>query len=246
MELAGPIAEILARIKGVLATAAPFDPATSTRRFTLGAPDAVLAVLLSPLLARLRTAAPGINISLRQLLPVPGEMSPGRAWRGTFDDLESRVMDITVIPSDEIPARFESRTLYAEKFVIAMRPGHAFARDPSLVRYCAMQHLVVSLTGDPFGFVDQALTERGLSRRVALTVPNFMFALAVLDETDLIAALPERFLAMHANRFKLIRVPPPLPLAQFQLNAVASKAAMLDAGLAWLFNQISWTEPVAT
>src|SRR5687767_9496348 len=37
-ELAAPIADILARIRGVVATAAPFDPAHSQRRFTIGAP----------------------------------------------------------------------------------------------------------------------------------------------------------------------------------------------------------------
>src|SRR5919108_2458436 len=31
-ELAAPIADVLARIRGVMATAAPFDPSTSTRR----------------------------------------------------------------------------------------------------------------------------------------------------------------------------------------------------------------------
>jgi DNA-binding transcriptional LysR family regulator len=242
MALAAPITEILAGVAGVLATAAPFDPATSTRRLTLGAPDAVSAVLLSPLLARLRKLAPGIDISLRQLLPVPGETLPSRAWRSTFEDLESRAMDIAIIPSDEMPIRFHARTLYAEEFVIAMRSGHAFGRDPTLERYCAMRHLVVSLTGDPFGFIDQVLLERGLSRRVALTVPNFMFALAVLNETDLIAALPQRLVAMHAHRFKLISVPPPLPLVSFRLSAVASKAAMMDAGLAWLFDQIGLAE----
>ena len=46
MELAEPIADILARVRSVVATAAPFDPATSTRRFMIAAPDAVSAVLL--------------------------------------------------------------------------------------------------------------------------------------------------------------------------------------------------------
>ena len=40
------------------------------------------------------------------------------------------------------------RTLYEEDFVVAMRAGHPFADDPTLDRYCEMQHLVVSLTGD--------------------------------------------------------------------------------------------------
>ena len=37
---------ILERIKGLVATSEPFEPATSARRFTIGAPDAVSAVFL--------------------------------------------------------------------------------------------------------------------------------------------------------------------------------------------------------
>src|SRR5436190_23828643 len=39
IELAEPVAEILTRVRRVISTAEPFDPATSTRRFTIGAPD---------------------------------------------------------------------------------------------------------------------------------------------------------------------------------------------------------------
>src|SRR6478672_9855447 len=42
-ELAEPIADILARVRRVVATAEPFDAARSTRRFALGAPDALSA-----------------------------------------------------------------------------------------------------------------------------------------------------------------------------------------------------------
>ena len=68
-ELAEPIAEILARVRRVISTAEPFDPATSTRRFTIGAPDGASAVFLVPLLAALRRSAPAIDISVRQILP---------------------------------------------------------------------------------------------------------------------------------------------------------------------------------
>ena len=148
-ELAAPIADVLARVRSVISTAEPFDPATSTRRFTIGAPDGVSAVFLPPLLAELRERAPGIDISVRQLLPAPGESSPERAWRSAFTELEARAMDIAIIPSDDIPARFHQRLLYEEDFVVAMRAGHPFADAPTLERYCEMQHLVVSLSGDP-------------------------------------------------------------------------------------------------
>lgn len=237
-ELAAPIADVLARARNVISTAAPFDPATSTRRFKIGAPDGVSAVFLPPLLAELRQTAPNIDISLRQSLPTQGETSPERAWRGAFADLEARATDVAVIPSDDIPARFHRRTLYEEDFVIAMRAGHPFADDPTLARYCRMQHLVVSLTGDAYGFVDEVLAKRDCSRRIALTVPNFMFALAVIGETDLLCALPRRFAGLHAARFNVVSLDAPLPLGSFRLNAVAPEAAMMDAGLTWLFDTL--------
>ncbi len=244
LELAAPIADVLARARSVIATAEPFDPARSTRRFTIGAPDGASAVFLPPLLGALQRMAPGIDISIRQLLPVPAEMSPEQAWRNAFAELDARDMDIAVIPTDRAPARFHARHLYEEDFVVAMRAGHPFARNPSLKQYCALQHLVVSFTGDRLGFVDEALARQGFARRIALTVPNFMFALAVIAGTDLISALPRRFVAMHAARFGIVAVDPPLPLTRFRLTAVAPKVAMMDAGLAWLFDLLHGVELV--
>lgn len=239
MELAAPIADVLARVRMVVSTAAPFDPATSTRRFTIGAPDGVSAVLLPGLLEGLHHSAPGIDIGLRQLLPAPGETSLERAWRGAFAELEARAMDIAIIPSDEIPARFHRRILYEEDFVIAVRNGHPLAKTPTLDRYCEAEHLVVSLTGDPYAFVDDALSRLGRARRIALTVPNFMFALAVVAETDFVCALPRHFAARYAPRFDVVSLETPLPLGGFRLNAVVPRAAMMDVGLAWLLDLLS-------
>jgi DNA-binding transcriptional LysR family regulator len=233
-ELAAPIADILARMGAVMATAAPFDPATSTRRFTIGAPDGALAAVLHPLLADLSRSAPLIDIGIRQILP-----SPARVWRTALAELEAGAMDIAIIPSDDLPPRFAKRLVFEEDFVIAMRAGHPFARDPSLERYCAMQHLVVSHSGDPQGFVDEALARRGRARRIALTVPNFALALTVIAESDLISALPRRFANRHAARFGMLCRDAPLPLPRFRVNAVAPKVALMDAGVAWLFDLLA-------
>jgi len=238
-ELAGPIAEVLARVRSVIATAAPFDPSTSTRRFAIGAPDGISAVVLHPLLVALSRVAPRIDISVRQILP-----SPARVWEMALADLEARAMDVAIIPSDDIPPRFEKRFVYEEDFVIAMRRGHAFAADPTLNRFCDMQHLVVSHTGDPYGFVDEALASRGLTRRIGLTVPNFMLALATIAETNLISALPRRLVAMNAERLGIAAVDAPLLLPTFRLNAVAPKVAMMDEGLTWLFDLLAGAETV--
>jgi DNA-binding transcriptional LysR family regulator len=237
--LAAPIGEVLARVRAVLESAEPFDPATSRRRFTIGAPDGVSAVFLAPLLGPLRQAAPGLDISLRQLLPAQGEPEPERAWRAAFTALDARAMDVAVMPVEDIPARFHRRLLYEEDFVLAARAGHPFVRQATLDGYCAAQHLVVSLDGDPHGFVDNVLAAQGRSRRVALTGPNFMFALAVLAESDLLCALPRRFAERYAARLGVALVAPPLPLGRFRLSAIAPAAALMDVGLQWLLDALS-------
>jgi DNA-binding transcriptional LysR family regulator len=239
LELAAPVAEILARVRGVIASVEPFDPARSRRRFAIGAPDGASSVFLPPLLDALRQGAPGIDISIRQLLPRQGEPSPALAWSDVIAELEARAMDVAVLPVGGMPERFLLRTLYEEDFVIAMRAGHPFSTDSGIEAYCAMRHLVVSQAGDTSGFVDTALAEHRLSRRIALTVPNFMFALAVLAETDLVSALPRRFVAMHARRFGVVAVEAPVTLRRFQISAVVPKVAMMDAGIAWLVGQLA-------
>jgi DNA-binding transcriptional LysR family regulator len=232
--LAGPVADLLAQARNVLSSAAPFDAATSKRRFVIGAPDG--SVFLKPLLAILRDRAPGIDIGLRQLLPPQGGHSVERAWTPVFAELEAGSMDIAIAPIDRAPPRFVARTIYEEDFVVVARSRHPFAARPTLERFCQMQHLVVSMTADPFGFVDDALEKLGLARRVALTVPDFASGLATVAETDLIATMPRRFVAMHAARFAVVSREVPLRLRAFSIKAAVPKVALMDAGLAWLFD----------
>src|SRR5262245_63884365 len=58
LELGEPVAEILARVGRVMASAVPFDAASSSRRFVIGAPDAVMASGMVPLLECLTRKAP--------------------------------------------------------------------------------------------------------------------------------------------------------------------------------------------
>ncbi|HET9156590.1 MAG TPA: LysR substrate-binding domain-containing protein [Myxococcaceae bacterium] len=238
LELSAPISQVLAGARAVLATAAPFEPRTSTREFVLGAPDGASTLFLPPLLERLRREAPGVNIRLRQLLPPEGGRSDSAAWEPAFDLLDGRALDLAIAPFVEVPARFATVDLREEDFAIVSRRGHPFARRSGLREYCAASHLVVSLTGDPHGFVDRALAERGLSRRVALTVPGFFMALALVAEADLLAAVPRSFALAHAPRAGLAVTEPPIPLPRFQLRVVVPAGAVADAGLAWLRSAI--------
>jgi DNA-binding transcriptional LysR family regulator len=232
-QLGAPVADILERTRQVIARADKFDPRLSVRRFVIGAPDAVTAVLLPGLLAELQHEAPGIDLGVRNLV---GQ------FEAAFAELDQRTLDVALLPVTETPARFVTRTVFEEEgFVVVRRAGHPMGRKLTLARYCAASHVVVSVSGDPHGLVDRALATQGLSRRVALTVSNFTNALAIVAESDLLGAMPRRFVTQYGKRFGVVSAEPPVPLSSAPILAIAPQAATMDAGLAWLLDQLVQT-----
>lgn len=103
--LAEPVADIRARVRSVISTAAPFDPASSTRRFMIGAPDGASAVFLPPLLATLGRIAPGIDIGVR---PENGRRGQGRAFVGREALLSCSIVVPTRVPAGVWPGGSEA------------------------------------------------------------------------------------------------------------------------------------------
>jgi len=159
LELAEPVADILNRVERVMASAVPFEPTKSERRFVIGAPDAVMTSVVTPILRCVHTNAPHVDIGLLHLMPEQGRGSKGQPWQVSLEKLERRQIDIAMLPL--VPPRFEARRLFEEDFVVAMCKGHRFARSPTLAAYARSQHLLVSLSGDQHGFVDEFLAKRG-------------------------------------------------------------------------------------
>ncbi len=234
LALAPAIAEVLARVRGLLGMLEPFDPARSARRFRLGLPDATAAVLLPRLMAALRREAPRIDLTIHHLLPMTG-----------LGELERGELDLVLLALDEVPARFAARVVHDEEFLIAARAGHPYLRAPSLQSYCEQQHVLVSNRGDHTGMVDDALAERGHTRRVALSVPSFMLALAAIAESDLLGAIPRSLVQAHAARFDVAAGKAPFALRRFALRAVVVADALADAGIAWLFDAVQRAMPAS-
>jgi DNA-binding transcriptional LysR family regulator len=91
---------------------------------------------------------------------------------------------------------------------------------------------------DGAAYLDEVLARQGVSRRVALTVPNFLLALAALTDSDLLAAVPKSLVDAHGARFGLASVKPPFPLRRWRLRVVAPRARLADPGVSWLFGEV--------
>ena len=99
-------------------------------------------------------------------------------------------------------------------------------------RFCALDHALVSLDGDPFhGVTDRTLTELGHRRHVAVSLPSFLALLELLRNSDLISLLPEKLLKDVEG---LTQVEPPLTVPGFTQVAAWHERSHRDPGQAWV------------
>jgi DNA-binding transcriptional LysR family regulator len=236
--LAPAIRDIVERVHAVFASAQQFDPATTVRRFRIGAPDGAVSIIVPLLVKRLEKIAPGIDLSILQLLPRPGSIEPLDAWRDALAEIESGRISLAILPHQPSEARFHSSVLYFEDFVIVTRRGHPLTNAPSLKAFAAARHVLVSATGDSWGFVDRNLAEHGLERRIVLTVPSFFMAISAIASSDLVGALPRQFARRAELNHDIEIVEPPLDMLPSDLHAVVPRAAMLDHGIKWLLSEV--------
>ena len=196
---------VLASVERVLAPPRPFDPRTAEGVVTFALGDDMQAVLASQLLERLRAAAPGLDIRVRPLvLESAHEAVRGVVDLAVFPDLRGQYR----IPLlDELVMSVQ----YTRRFVTVTRKR----KKLGLEAFLAQEHALVSPGGEEGGYVDDALRALGKRRRVAVTVPSFQAAIALVRDTDLVATLPDdivRVLAPTLHRQACPVATPELPM----------------------------------
>ncbi|MBA3548914.1 MAG: LysR family transcriptional regulator, partial [Nannocystis sp.] len=98
---------------------------------------------------------------------------------------------------------------------------------------------LVAPLGSPGGFVDDALAELGHGRRrIALTVPHFFLAPALVAASDLIITLPERVAQIVCANNPLRIVPLPIKLRAFEVMMVWHDRVHRDPANMWLRDQV--------
>lgn len=197
LELAGEVHSALTAIEVAL-DPMDFDPATAVRSFTIDANDYIATTAIVPLMHCLATEAPGIDV---RMLPPNGR---------ALERIDSGEAHFAIGAFGDPPERFGVEQLDDNMFVVMMRADHPLALGPfEIERYAAARHLLITPRGDPVGFVDAALAELGLSRRIGLTVNQFSVAPAAVANSDMVVTLPKRIADFYAPLFGLVMRPSP-------------------------------------
>jgi DNA-binding transcriptional LysR family regulator len=197
-----------------------FDPRRDAVQLSLAMADATAALLAPPLVEGIEREQARVSLRVlplttrdpRQLL----EAGEADLAVGSFPEA------VTAILAQGQDGLLRHAALYDTRYVGVMRRGHPLAPTPltplTLDAYCAAQHLRVSFSGRAQGYVDQALAALGRQRRVVLTVNQFFTAGQVVRRSDLLAVLPESFIAAAGSG--LVTCELPLALAPVQVGMV--------------------------
>jgi DNA-binding transcriptional LysR family regulator len=135
------------------------------------------------------------------------------------DDMEAGKVDLAIGLLPQLKAGFFQRRLFRQRYVCMFRKGHKLdKRKVSLAEFGAAEHLLVVSEGTGHGKVDEVLKRSGVERRISLTVPHFVAVGHILQATDMVTTVPERFAERMVEPFGLTYVTHPAALPEVAIN----------------------------
>jgi DNA-binding transcriptional LysR family regulator len=218
-----------------------FDPASAHNAFLLAMADATAAKLVPGLMDIFESEAPGANL---RVLPLTTRDPRDLLEAGTVDlaigHFPGVLAELGALHLQEHNPHFQHQRLYDGEYVVVMRRGHPLAGTPlSLDTYCAARHLLVSFSGRPFGFVDEALAAVSRQRRVVLTVNQFFTAGRVVATTDLLTVLPRHFVGATGMEHELALCDLPLQVPAVHVDSLWHRQATQNSAHRWLRDAVA-------
>ncbi|MBC3411703.1 LysR family transcriptional regulator [Pseudomonas sp. SWRI51] len=220
----GPVRNALALLRTSVQESRIFNPQQANKTFRISMTDLTEAVILPPLFQRLRRLAPTLVI----------ESFPCKR-RETTKELAAGRLDFAVDAPLNTDPQVRHVRLMQDHYVCAMRPGHPLAESKlTLDSYLGMTHIHISSRRNGLGYVDLALGKMGVQRRVALRSQHYLMASQVLQQTDMVMTVPERF----ARRHQLRHQPVPVEVPALETHLYWHESTDQDPANRWMREQI--------
>ncbi|MCF8154025.1 MAG: LysR family transcriptional regulator [Rhodoferax sp.] len=213
-----------------------FVPAEANTSFVLAMSDASAAELIPVLTETLEKQAPRVTLRVVPLTTRdPRSMLDEEACDLAVGYFPSMLADLTARTQSGEPQPFFHQRLYTGEYVCVMRKDHPLAQGPLTIdAFCAARHMLVSFSGRPFGFIDEALATLGRERFVVLTVNQFFTAARVVANANLLTVLPLHFLKVTGFADQLVFRPLPFEVSPVLVDAVWHRRSQQRSSHVWL------------
>ena len=228
-ELSGSIDQALGTLRASLAGPASFQPATSTRNFTIAMSDIGEIYFLPELMKRLARLAPGVSVSTVRDTTI-----------SLRSEMESGQVDLAIGFLPDLRHGFFQRRLFRQRYVCVFRRGHRLAAGGfGLKEFKAAERVAIVAAGTGHGTVDATLRRAGLTDGPRLSVPHFVAVGHILQSTDMIAVVPQAYAESTLKPFGLVFAPCPIRLPEIVIRQLWHGRNHREPGNQWLRRLIS-------
>ena len=228
-QLLVPLSEVISKLRETLETQAAFRPEESTREFLIATNDYVESLLFAPIVERLQEDAPSIAVRTvrTHYLFIP-----------PIERLQSGEVDLALGFFGDMPqpqSGILSQRLIDGRLVCILRASHPRAnRKLTLRTFAETPHVrVMYPQNEHVGSIDPILRSRGLSRRIAVTVPHYLTIPAIVAKSNLIGVVPEQLAWREARALRLRIFEPPIALPDITIVMTWHERLQFDRAHCW-------------
>ena len=222
LELAPQVKKVLNEVEQLLQPP-QFDPTKAELTVRIACTDYAMRAVIVPFLRLLKIQAPKIKVAV---LAINESI--------VQNQLEQRQIDFALVTTDFQAPDIHAQNLYDERYICAVRHNHPIAQQTELTleQFCQLEQALISYHGCSFsGVTDKALQAMGLQRNVSLSVQNFIILPELLEQSDLLAVVPERLIT-HLDNLK--RFKPPLKIQGFTKTLIWHERTHKDPAYRWI------------
>lgn len=158
-----------------------------------------------------------------------------RSKAGLAEALANGDVDLAVGLLPALQADFYQRRLFHHRYICACHENHPITKHPmTRARFCEYGHISIVAANTGHGEIDAYMYLADLVRDIRLEVPQFVAMGHILQNTDLISTVPERFANACLGPFGLKTMPLPVTMPEIAINLFWNARFNRDPTNKWL------------
>lgn len=239
LALYDPVRNALRGVETLLLAEPIFDPATSTRSFTIMASDYCTIVFMPKVFAQLSRQAPSVRVNTKPLV------MPLERLAAAEVDLCISSSRLTQLSHER--DKLQSEYLFADDFVCVVRADHPLDETSSLEEYLSFPHVGIQFEGIPASLETIALSQHVPQYRAPYFVTEFSQIPCVVAESDIVGVVQRRLATIVARTLPIRMFKPPFFIPDLDEAIIWHPRYVDDPAHIWLRNLIletsrSWAE----
>jgi len=221
--LVQPVHDILKTTEALISSTTSFDPASSTRCFTLNMSDIPAALIMAKALPLVRRLAPHAHLEFAQ------------AHEKIPDLIEQGEVDFVAVPEMLLSPLHPSEVLYEDIFVCIAWSGNSLLKKGlSSEQFLSLGHVTTRFIRRKETTGELMFQQSGVKLHFELIVPAFGLVPLAVVGTDMLAVIDKRLATLYAKYMplKIFSVPVEMPPSKSMLQW--NRYHDNDQGTQWL------------